>query len=68
MLNYKFTLHVKLQVYWKHLSWSLFSELQQWEICQKYCLNKVLLGAVAQSLSGEHPVWIAADRLPTMSL
>lgn len=34
----------------------------------KWCLNKAVFGAPAQGLSGEHLVWIAADRLLTMPL
>lgn len=34
----------------------------------KYCLNKMQLVLQPQSHSGKHPVWVAADRLLTMSL
>lgn len=34
----------------------------------KFCLNKAQFGALAQSLSGEHPVWIAAEVAYNVSL
>lgn len=68
--NVKLRLHSELQLYWEHFvepSSLSFNSGKFVRGFTKYCLNKAQFGALSQRLSGEHPVWIAADRLLTMS-